>query len=82
MLLVDILPTRFLAKAEVKQWPFIGWIGTAVDTVFVNRKDKTSREQARQSITALDHYPPIVIFPEGGIYKLATSVSTSRRLQG
>jgi 1-acyl-sn-glycerol-3-phosphate acyltransferase len=78
MLLVDIVPTRFLAKAEVKQWPFIGWIGTAVDTVFVNREDKTSREQARQSITALDHYPPIIIFPEGGIFEPAETLHPFR----
>ncbi|MCB9421370.1 MAG: 1-acyl-sn-glycerol-3-phosphate acyltransferase [Ardenticatenaceae bacterium] len=78
ILLAAILPTRFLAKAEVKQWPFIGWIATAVDTVFVNRQDKTSREQARQSITALDHYPPVVIFPEGGIFEPAETLHPFR----
>lgn len=78
VLLVAILPTRFLAKAEVKGWPFIGWIGTAVDTVFVNREDKASREQARQSITQLDHYPPVVIFPEGGIFEPADTLHPFR----
>lgn len=78
ILLVSILPMRFLAKVEVKQWPFIGWIATAVDTVFVNRQDKNSREQARQSITGLAHYPPIVIFPEGGIYVPAETLHPFR----
>ena len=78
VLMVNILPTRFLAKAEIKRWPFIGWIGAAVDTVFVSREDKTSREQARQAIIKLDHYPPIVIFPEGGIYEPAETLHPFR----
>jgi 1-acyl-sn-glycerol-3-phosphate acyltransferase len=69
ILLIYILPMRFLAKAEVRKWPFIGWIGTAVDTVFVDREDKGSRESARQAIAQVERYPPIALFPEGGIFE-------------
>jgi 1-acyl-sn-glycerol-3-phosphate acyltransferase len=78
IVLVNIIPMRFLAKAEIKNWPFIGWVGTAVDTVFVNREDKTSRDQARQAVAQLDHYPPIAIFPEGGIFEPADTLHPFR----
>lgn len=69
ILLIYILPMRFLAKAEVRRYPFIGWVGTAVDTVFVDRQDKGSRKSARLAIAQIEQYPPIALFPEGGIYE-------------
>lgn len=77
-LLTSILPMRFLSKVEVKRWPFIGWVATAVGTVFVNRSDKASREAARQSLTDIPHYPPIVLFPEGGIFPPADKIKPFR----
>jgi 1-acyl-sn-glycerol-3-phosphate acyltransferase len=68
ILLLHIVPMRFLAKAEVRRWPFIGWIATAVDTVYVNRGDRTSRTAARDAIANTGHYPPVALFPEGGIF--------------
>ncbi|MCP4427883.1 MAG: 1-acyl-sn-glycerol-3-phosphate acyltransferase [Chloroflexi bacterium] len=68
ILLLHIIPTRFLAKAEVRGWPFIGWIGTAVDSVYVDRGNKASRTAARNAIAKIDPYPPVTIFPEGGIF--------------
>ena len=67
VVLVAIIPMRFLAKIEIRSWPFIGWIATAVGTVFVNRSDKESRQLAREALLLVNHYPPIVLFPEGGI---------------
>jgi len=61
-------PVRFLAAAEVRKMPFIGWMAASVDTVFVDRGNTHSRRAARSSVSAVlqsDPYPPIVIFPEG-----------------
>ena len=63
--LFSIMPTRFLAKAEIRGWPLVGAVATAVGCVFVQRGDKQSRQAARQALTQVDPFPPITIFPEG-----------------
>lgn len=68
ILLIHILPMRFVSSSYVREWPFIGWIGRAVDTVFVDRDDKSSRQATRETLAAISHYPPIALFPEGGIW--------------
>lgn len=78
ILLVSIFPVRFLSKAEIAHWPFIGWIARAVDTVFVNREDKTSRERARDALVQLHTFPAVTLFPEGGIYLPATELKPFR----
>lgn len=70
ILMMALWPMRFMAMAEVRRWPFIGWIAMAMDTVFVDRQDKEDRKQAREE--AADNlraqtYPPLALFPEGGI---------------
>lgn len=76
--LMSVVPMRFLSKEEVKRYPLIGWMATAVGTVFVNRSDKESRKAAREKLSKLHHYPPIVIFPEGGIFPPATEIKPFR----
>ncbi|WP_420642578.1 lysophospholipid acyltransferase family protein [Candidatus Leptofilum sp.] len=63
--LYGVMPTRFLAKAEVRDWPLVGPIAAAVGCVFVQRGDKQSRQEARQELTQVETFPPITIFPEG-----------------
>ncbi len=63
-----VLPMRYVSKAEVRKWPFIGQIAAATGTMFVERSDKSKRADVRQQvIDGLQRslYPPIVIFPEG-----------------
>ena len=60
-----IMPTRFLAKAEIRGWPVVGAIAAAIGCVFVQRGDKESRREARLALTEVDTFPPISIFPEG-----------------
>lgn len=67
ILLMSIAPMRFLAKAEVGAYPFIGRIARSIDTVFVDRSDKTSRHEAREALSRIALFPPVVIFPEGKI---------------
>lgn len=78
VLLISIFPVRFLSKAEIANWPFIGWIARAVDTVFVNREDRESREKARTALGDLHTFPAVVIFPEGGIYQPPTALKPFR----
>ncbi|MCB9007010.1 MAG: 1-acyl-sn-glycerol-3-phosphate acyltransferase [Ardenticatenaceae bacterium] len=63
--LFGIMPTRFLAKAEIKDWWVVGRIATAIGCVYVQRGDKESRREARQALTEVETFPPITIFPEG-----------------
>lgn len=66
--LLSAAPIRFLAAKEVRRQPVIGWFAAALESVFVNRGDRTSRGAARDSVSAAlqsDPYPPVVIFAEG-----------------
>ncbi|MBK8905932.1 MAG: 1-acyl-sn-glycerol-3-phosphate acyltransferase [Anaerolineaceae bacterium] len=69
ILLLTIFPVRFLSKVELASWPLIGWIARAVDTVFVNREDKVSREKARDALVQIRTFPAVTLFPEGGIFQ-------------
>lgn len=63
-----LLPMRFVAKAEVKRLPFVGWIARATGSLFVDRSDKSDRNSVRRQVAdavLASDYPPIVIFPEG-----------------
>lgn len=72
VMLIHMLPMRFVSTYEVRSWPFIGWIARAIDTVFLNRQDKSSRDQTRITLGQISHYPPIALFPEGGIFDTKT----------
>ncbi len=66
--LLVVMPARFLAAAEVQDYPLIGALIRAMGTVFVARGDRSSRRQARNAIlNALQAapFPPLVLFPEG-----------------
>ncbi len=68
VLLLTVWPVRFVSMAELRSWPFIGWMAMAADTVFVDRSDKTSRNVARQQLAKqVSRHPAVVLFPEGGI---------------
>lgn len=87
-----LLPMRYLSKAEVRRWPFIGAIAAATGTLFVNRSDRSQRADVRQQIMRslqATLYPPIVVFPEGtrnplddllpfryGIFEIAAELQT------
>lgn len=68
LVMAYLLPMRFVAKAEVRKWPFIGQIASATGSLFVDRSDKSNRNSVRQQVADAvnaSQYPPIVIFPEG-----------------
>lgn len=65
LVLLSITPVNFLAKDEVRKMPFIGWIAKAIGCVFVERSSKESRQAARHSLSRMNYFPPIVLYPEG-----------------
>lgn len=58
--------TVFVAKAEVKKMPFVGWGASAVNTVYVDRNDKNSRAATKNEIAnRIKKGRSVIIFPEG-----------------
>jgi 1-acyl-sn-glycerol-3-phosphate acyltransferase len=65
IMLSYLLPVRYVAKAEIRNYPLIGMMARAIGCIFVDRQNKASRRQARQVLAQIERYPPIVLFPEG-----------------
>ncbi len=58
--------TVFVAKAEVKKMPLVGWGASAVNTVYVDRKSKESRVNTKNEISSrIKNGRSVIIFPEG-----------------
>ncbi|HEV2211875.1 MAG TPA: lysophospholipid acyltransferase family protein [Gammaproteobacteria bacterium] len=56
----------FVAKAEISDWPVIGWLAEVGGTLFIRRGDhKSYREVLATVIRRLQGGEPIVVFPEG-----------------
>ncbi len=64
--LCGISPVVFLAKADVKSWPIIGFAARKARTVFVDRKDPKSRENSRTLLRErLNEGFSVLVFSEG-----------------
>jgi 1-acyl-sn-glycerol-3-phosphate acyltransferase len=58
--------TVFVAKAEVKKMPLVGWGASAVNTVYVDRSSKESRQKTKNEIMErIKNGRSVIIFPEG-----------------
>ncbi len=56
----------FVAKADMKPWPLIGWLTTSNNTVYVEREARhTAHHQATALQRGLLSGQPITLFPEG-----------------
>ena len=61
-----IHPCVFVSKAEIKNWPVVGWMTTMSGTVYVERGHGGSAMRARKGMQdAVDAGLPVVFFPEG-----------------
>jgi len=59
---------RFVAKAEIRAWPVVGWLVTAAGTLYHHRGSGDSLNRIRQALVeALRQPSTVAIFPEGGI---------------
>jgi 1-acyl-sn-glycerol-3-phosphate acyltransferase len=69
---VDILAlsafrrVRFVAKAEVRRWPIIGWLAARTGTLFIQRNRPRQLSRLTRSMNrALKRGDCLAIFPEG-----------------
>lgn len=67
----DILALRacrtinFVSKAEVRGWPYVGWIAAQCDTVFIERRRTATRAQEGLLRERMAKGELLCIFPEG-----------------
>ncbi|MDD5336341.1 MAG: lysophospholipid acyltransferase family protein [Rhodoferax sp.] len=66
LVLQSLLPGVFVAKAEVRRWPLVGWMAQACATIFVERSSRQSaRRMIESALAALQQGYPVIAFPEG-----------------
>ncbi len=57
---------KIVAKAEIANWPLVGYSASITGTIFVKREHKDSRSSAAQAVReALMRNESILVFPEG-----------------
>ncbi len=62
----SLRPGAFVAKSEVRDWPFIGWLSVRNDTVFLRRGTRSHARDVNAKIDAvLGAGMDVIIFPEG-----------------
>ena len=64
---IDTLyPCRFVAKAEIRAWPVLGWLATRAGTIFIARGERRELRQLFQGLVQkLGAGERIAFFPEG-----------------
>ncbi|TAM55020.1 MAG: 1-acyl-sn-glycerol-3-phosphate acyltransferase [Paraburkholderia sp.] len=59
-------PTPFVSKAEVRQWPVVGWLAHRLDTIFIHREKRRDAQRAMHEMAArLERGGVVCVFPEG-----------------
>nr|WP_229520749.1 lysophospholipid acyltransferase family protein [Massilia sp. IC2-476] len=59
-------PCRFVAKAEIRSWPVLGWLAAAAGTVFIARGNRRElRHIFKGLVTVLEGGQRVALFPEG-----------------
>lgn len=68
LLLGATLPCRFIAKSDIRRWPFIGLLAWSVDTLFI---DQGKRSEVRRLADEIERTSAagiaVTFFPGGGI---------------
>lgn len=61
-----VRPMAFVAKAEVRQWPLLGWLAATNETVFLRRGSRGHAKLVNEDINALlGAGRDVAVFPEG-----------------
>ena len=58
-------PTRFVSKAEVRDWPIAGWLAQAAGTFYLQRGKHGTRPLVDRLVPQLRAGVSVAIFPEG-----------------
>jgi len=61
-----LYPCRFVAKAEIRSWPVLGWLAAGAGTVFIARGNRRElRHIFKGLVTVLEQGQRVGLFPEG-----------------
>jgi 1-acyl-sn-glycerol-3-phosphate acyltransferase len=59
-------PTPFVSKAEIRQWPVVGWLAQQLDTVFIQREKRSDAKRIMHELAdRLGAGQLMCVFPEG-----------------
>jgi 1-acyl-sn-glycerol-3-phosphate acyltransferase len=59
-------PTPFVSKAEIRQWPLVGWLAQQLDTVFIQREKRSDAKRIMHELSdRLSSGELMCVFPEG-----------------
>ena len=58
------IPVHFLSKAEVRQWPIIGWLAACTGTLFIQRGSGESATMANTIANTISSGDSVLVFPE------------------
>jgi 1-acyl-sn-glycerol-3-phosphate acyltransferase len=58
-------PVNFLSKAEVAQWPGVGWLASRIGTLFIERGSGDTDHVMKSMARHLDNRLSVLFFPEG-----------------
>ena len=64
-ILGSVITGSFIAKAEVADWPFFGWLAKLQRSVFVDRQVRTTATQRDAISDRLAAGDALILFPEG-----------------
>ena len=65
IILGSLFKTSFVAKKEIAKWPLFGILAKLQNTVFIDRRVSSLKNQENQIIKHLNEKKNLVIFPEG-----------------
>ncbi|MBI3849818.1 MAG: 1-acyl-sn-glycerol-3-phosphate acyltransferase [Verrucomicrobia bacterium] len=66
LVLAEAQPMVFLSKAEVRDWPLIGWLTRCAGTLYIQREQKSDVARVNaQFATVVEQGLVLAIFPEG-----------------
>ena len=60
-----LMKVRFLSKAEVGNWPLVGWLARQAGTLFIKRGSGEAAEKRDDIRRTLEAGESVLIFPEG-----------------
>lgn len=60
----SVVPTFFLSKAEISQWPLVGWLARTGNTLFIKRGSGDASSVSGQIANFLQQGSPVIFFPE------------------
>jgi 1-acyl-sn-glycerol-3-phosphate acyltransferase len=61
-----VLPARFVAKSEIREWPLMGWFSEKAGTVFIRRARRRDTVHVVEQLTrVMLGGEPVAVFPEG-----------------